>query len=41
MNPLSNLDAALRAHMRLEIKKLQREMGVTSVYVNARSGLKQ
>ncbi|HHB0812665.1 TPA: sn-glycerol-3-phosphate ABC transporter ATP-binding protein UgpC, partial [Vibrio cholerae] len=30
---LSNLDAALRAHMRLEIKKLQRELGVTSVYV--------
>lgn len=31
--PLSNLDAALRAHMRLEIKKLQRELAVTSVYV--------
>lgn len=31
--PLSNLDAALRAHMRLQIKKLQRELGVTSVYV--------
>lgn len=31
--PLSNLDAALRAHMRLEIKKLQRKLGVTSVYV--------
>lgn len=31
--PLSNLDAALRAHMRLEIRKLQRELGVTSVYV--------
>ncbi|USD66633.1 sn-glycerol-3-phosphate ABC transporter ATP-binding protein UgpC [Vibrio sp. SCSIO 43136] len=31
--PLSNLDAALRAHMRLEIKKLQRELNVTSVYV--------
>ncbi len=31
--PLSNLDASLRAHMRLEIKKLQRELGVTSVYV--------
>lgn len=31
--PLSNLDAALRAHMRLEIKTLQRELGVTSVYV--------
>ena len=31
--PLSNLDASLRAHMRLEIKKLQRELAVTSVYV--------
>nr|WP_077313672.1 sn-glycerol-3-phosphate ABC transporter ATP-binding protein UgpC [Vibrio palustris] len=31
--PLSNLDAALRAHMRLEIKKIQRELSVTSVYV--------
>ena len=31
--PLSNLDAALRTHMRLEIKKLQRNLGVTSVYV--------
>ncbi|MGO1296367.1 MAG: sn-glycerol-3-phosphate ABC transporter ATP-binding protein UgpC [Vibrio sp.] len=31
--PLSNLDAALRAHMRLEIKKIQRELAVTSVYV--------
>lgn len=31
--PLSNLDAALRSHMRLEIKKLQRELNVTSVYV--------
>lgn len=31
--PLSNLDAALRAHMRLEIKKLQRKLSVTSVYV--------
>ena len=31
--PLSNLDASLRSHMRLEIKKLQRDLGVTSVYV--------
>ncbi|MEM7226403.1 MAG: sn-glycerol-3-phosphate import ATP-binding protein UgpC [Pseudomonadota bacterium] len=31
--PLSNLDAKLRAQMRLEIKKLQAELGVTSVYV--------
>jgi sn-glycerol 3-phosphate transport system ATP-binding protein len=31
--PLSNLDASLRTHMRLEIKKLHRELGVTSVYV--------
>jgi sn-glycerol 3-phosphate transport system ATP-binding protein len=31
--PLSNLDAKLRVQMRMEIKKLQRELGVTSVYV--------
>jgi ABC-type Fe3+/spermidine/putrescine transport system ATPase subunit len=31
--PLSNLDAKLRAEMRLEIKELQRRLGITSVYV--------
>lgn len=31
--PLSNLDAALRAMMRSEIKKLQRELGQTVIYV--------
>ncbi|MGB2078938.1 MAG: sn-glycerol-3-phosphate import ATP-binding protein UgpC [Vibrio sp.] len=31
--PLSNLDAKLRVQMRLEIKKLQRRLGTTSVYV--------
>ena len=31
--PLSNLDAKLRVQMRIEIKRLQRELGVTSVYV--------
>ena len=31
--PLSNLDALLRIKMRLEIKKLQRKMGVTSIFV--------
>ena len=31
--PLSNLDAKLRVQMRLEIKRLQRELGVTSIYV--------
>lgn len=31
--PLSNLDAKLRVGMRLEVKRLQREVGVTSVYV--------
>lgn len=31
--PLSNLDAKLRVQMRLEIKKLQRKLRVTSVYV--------
>jgi len=31
--PLSNLDAKLRVQMRLEIRKLHRRLGVTSVYV--------
>ncbi len=31
--PLSNLDAKLRVQMRIEIKKLQRDLRVTSVYV--------
>ncbi|WP_127598258.1 sn-glycerol-3-phosphate ABC transporter ATP-binding protein UgpC [Nitratireductor alexandrii] len=31
--PLSNLDAKLRVQMRLEIKGLQRDLGVTSLYV--------
>ncbi len=31
--PLSNLDAKLRVQMRIEIKRLQRKMKVTSVYV--------
>lgn len=31
--PLSNLDAQLRTHMRAEIRALQRRLGVTSVYV--------
>ncbi|MGF1447267.1 MAG: ABC transporter ATP-binding protein [Pikeienuella sp.] len=31
--PLSNLDAKLRVAMRLEIKRLQRELGTTAVYV--------
>ncbi|MCC7046876.1 MAG: sn-glycerol-3-phosphate import ATP-binding protein UgpC [Alphaproteobacteria bacterium] len=31
--PLSNLDAKLRVQMRVEIKKLQRQLGVTSLYV--------
>ena len=31
--PLSNLDAQLRQEMRLEIRNLQRELGVTMVYV--------
>src|SRR5512147_1846029 len=30
--PLSNLDAKLRVQMRLEIKRLQRDLGVTSIY---------
>ena len=31
--PLSNLDAKLRDRMRSELKRLQRELGVTTVYV--------
>jgi len=31
--PLSNLDAALRGNLRLEIKRIHNSMGVTSVYV--------
>jgi ABC-type Fe3+/spermidine/putrescine transport system ATPase subunit len=31
--PLSNLDAKLRAEMRIELKELQRRLGITSVYV--------
>ena len=31
--PLSNLDAQLRAEMRLEIRGLQRKLGITMVYV--------
>jgi sn-glycerol 3-phosphate transport system ATP-binding protein len=31
--PLSNLDAKLRVQMRVEIKRLQRALGVTAIYV--------
>jgi sn-glycerol 3-phosphate transport system ATP-binding protein len=31
--PLSNLDAKLRAQTRIEIKKLHRELGITSLFV--------
>ncbi|WP_424753615.1 ABC transporter ATP-binding protein, partial [Klebsiella pneumoniae] len=31
--PLSNLDAKLREEMRFELKRLQRDLGVTTVYV--------
>lgn len=31
--PLSNLDAKLRIEMRVTIKKLQRELGITTIYV--------
>lgn len=31
--PLSNLDAKLRTQMRLEIRHLQKQLGITSVYV--------
>src|SRR5437870_11079545 len=31
--PLSNLDAKLRVHMRAELKRLQKDIGVTTIYV--------
>jgi multiple sugar transport system ATP-binding protein len=31
--PLSNLDAKLRGHMRAELKRLQKDLGVTMIYV--------
>lgn len=31
--PLSNLDAALRGQMRVEIRRLQQDLGITAVYV--------
>ncbi len=31
--PLSNLDAKFRLHMRAELKRLQKELGITTVYV--------
>ncbi|NGP44875.1 ABC transporter ATP-binding protein [Bacillaceae bacterium SIJ1] len=32
--PLSNLDANLRVNMRVEIRRIQQELGITSVYVS-------
>ncbi|MGD0175368.1 MAG: ABC transporter ATP-binding protein [Candidatus Bathyarchaeia archaeon] len=31
--PLSNLDAKLREQMRLEVKRIQRKLGITTIYV--------
>src|SRR5690606_10016766 len=31
--PLSNLDAKLRERMRFELKRMQRELGLTTIYV--------
>ncbi len=31
--PLSNLDAKLRTHMRMEIRRIQRQLGITMIYV--------
>ncbi|WP_062046948.1 ABC transporter ATP-binding protein [Bacillus sp. JCM 19034] len=31
--PLSNLDAKLRSHMRMEIRRLQKKLGLTMIYV--------
>ena len=31
--PLSNLDAKIRIQVRAEIRKLQKELGITTIYV--------
>ena len=31
--PLSNLDAKLRVEMRTELRRLQKDLGVTTIYV--------
>ena len=36
--PLSDLDAKLRVEMRVEIRRLQQETGITTVYVDPRPG---
>lgn len=36
--PLSNLDAKLREQMRFEVKRLQRELGITTVFVTHDQG---
>ncbi|MCW3475860.1 ABC transporter ATP-binding protein [Limobrevibacterium gyesilva] len=36
--PLSNLDAQLRDEMQIEIKRLQRELGITSIFVTHDQG---
>lgn len=36
--PLSNLDAKLRIHMRGEIRKLQQDLGITTIYVTHDQG---
>ncbi|STE89337.1 maltose/maltodextrin transporter ATP-binding protein [Escherichia coli] len=36
--PLSNLDAALRVQMRIEISRLHKRLGRTMIYVHPRSG---
>jgi iron(III) transport system ATP-binding protein len=36
--PLSNLDAKLRQHLRFELKRLQRELRITTVYVTHDQG---
>jgi putative spermidine/putrescine transport system ATP-binding protein len=38
--PLSNLDAKLREEVRIEIRELQRQLGLTTIMVDARSGRK-
>ena len=37
--PLSNLDAKLRVQLRMELKKMQKDFGITSIYVTGREAL--
>ena len=36
--PLSNLDAKLRINMRMEIKRIQKQLGITTLFVTHDQG---